>query len=137
MSKPLVRVYNNTTQTLTATATPLALAGVVVVENAPCVIDATSNSIVVKRTGYYHVVADVIFNATGTGTEEVYFTMNGTVLPCALSAANVAQGNIVTLHIETDVPISACSIIKPQIQLVMEGATGTISHLCIGVWERI
>ena len=129
----VARIFNNTSQTVTADETPITLLGSTVVDNTG-LITVNSGSFTVRSSGVYHLSADVTFTPTSTSspsTIQVYWSNNNTQLPCTLST--VSTSGAVTVHTETDIALSACCMIKPNLVVNIQGAAGTVSHISAAV----
>ena len=129
----VARIFNNTSQTVTADETAIALLGTTVVDNTNSVT-ANSSSFTVRSAGVYHLSADVTFTPTSTtsaSTIQVYWSNNGTQLPCTLST--VSTDGTVTIHSETDIGLDVCCMIKPNLVVNIQGAAGTVSHISAAV----
>lgn len=130
-AKSCIRVYNNTTQTVTATSTPLILEGTPVVESG-CSLTLNASSITINKSGLYHLSADVTITPTAAGTSVIQLYKDGIALPCAIAQDTAEDGNTFTAHVETDICVNACCVNRPIITLVVSGVDGTINHTCVG-----
>lgn len=130
-AKSCIRVYNNTPQTVTDTATTLILEGTSVVESG-CSLTLNASSITINKSGLYHLSADISFIPTAAGTFIVQLYKDGVALPCAIVQDTAETGNVFAAHIETDICVNACCVNKPQITLVVSGVAGTITRTCVG-----
>ena len=129
----VARVFNNNNQTVTADETALTLLGTTVVNNTDF-ITVDTGDFTVHRGGIYHLSADVTFTPSTTSsasTIEVYWSNNGTLLPCTLST--VATSGATTVHTETDIQLGVCCMIHPTLTLCIKGAAGTVSHISAAV----
>ena len=129
----VTRVFNNSSQTVTADETQISLLGTTVVDNTGAVT-ANTSSFTVHSSGVYHLSADVTFTPTSTAspsTIQVYWSDNGTQFPCTLST--VSTSGEVTVHSETDVALGVCCMIKPNLVVNIKGAAGTVSHISASV----
>ena len=129
----VARAFNNASQTVTADETPITLLGTTVVDNTGAITTNTS-SFTVRSAGIYHLSADVTFTPTSTAspsTIQVYWSDNGTQLPCTLST--VSTSGAITVHTETDIALDVCCMIKPNLVVNIKGAAGTVSHISAAV----
>ena len=129
----IARCYNNSNQTVTEESTTLNLLGSIVVDNTSAVTINTS-SVRINNGGLYHICADVTFTPTET-TDPSVFTIswanNGVTLPCTITTESTT--GIATVHTETDIQLNRCCMITPNLTLNIEGAAGTVSHICAAV----
>ena len=129
----VARVFNNNNQTVTADETALTLLGTTVVDNTNA-ITANSGNFTIHAGGTYRLSADVTFTPSTTSsasTIEVYWSNNGTLMPCTLST--VATSGTTTVHTETDIRLGVCPMIQPTLTLCIKGAAGTVSHISAAV----
>lgn len=130
-AKSCIRVYNANPQTVTATATTLVLEGTPVVESG-CSLCLNPSSITIKKSGLYHLAADISFTPTAAGTFIVQLYKDGVALPCTIVQDTAETGNVFAAHVETDICVNACCVNNPEITLVVSGVAGTITRTCVG-----
>lgn len=130
-AKSCVRSYTNTPQTITADPTTITIEGSPVVQSGTS-LSLNPSSISVLTSGLYHFSADVTFTPDDAGTFIVGLYKDGLALPCAVSQTTVASGEAITTHIETDLVLSSCCAVQPEITVVASGVAGTINHTCTG-----
>lgn len=130
-AKSCIRVYNPVSQTVTATATPITLAGTPVVDSG-CSLTLNPASIRVNKSGLYRFSADVIFNPTAAGTLVVQLYQDGIAIPSAIASDTAETGNLVPIHIETDLCLNVCRVNCPVIALVTSGVAGSVTNVSFG-----
>ena len=130
--KSAQNAYNNTTQTMPATATPINVLGVLTTDTG-CGIDTNTGGFTVNCSGLYRISYDVTFTATTAGTETLQGLKDTVALPCMTAQATAAANGTVTLHAETTLYIAACCGAAPNISAVLSGVAGTVTHVCASV----
>lgn len=120
---------NDTTQTLTAALTPIAVLGNLVTDTG-CSIDTQNGGFLIKSAGLYRFSFDVTYTAGGAGTESLGLYNNGVALPCATSQQTVAEGSVYQTHVETVIYIPACCSATSNIAAQMSGVAATVNHVC-------
>ncbi len=130
--KSAQNAYNNTAQTMAATATPVNVLGVLNTDTG-CAIDTNAGGFLILCSGLYRISYDVVFTAGAAGTEVLQGMKDAAVLPCMTAQATVAADGSVTLHAETTVYIPVCCGNTPTISAVMSGVAGTVNHVCASV----
>lgn len=131
--KSIVRAYNNSTQTITADQTTLALQGAQVV-NSGCSVGVETAAYRIRTGGIYHISADVTLTATAAGTATVQIALNTVALPCAVSTVTTAANGTYTVHVETDISVPCCPAVGGRtVTITAGGVAGTVTHVCSGV----
>lgn len=120
---------NDTTQTLTAALTPIAVLGNLVTDTG-CSIDTQNGGFLIKSAGLYRISFDVTYTAGGAGTEALGLYNNGVAMPCATSQQTVADATIYQTHVETIVYIPSCCGASATITAQMSGVAATVNHVC-------
>ena len=121
--------YNNTTQTVPATTTAVAIMGNLVTNTGRC-ITTQNGGFIIKKSGVYTIKCDITFTATAAGTETIQLYLNGVIMPCSVNSYTTTESGIVTLHTETTVYIPICCKSTSTISINVSGVAGTISHVC-------
>lgn len=130
--KSAQNAYNNTEQTMAATATPVNVLGVLNTDTG-CAIDTNAGGFLIQCSGLYRISYDVVFTAGAAGTEVLQGMKDAAALPCMTAQATVAADGSVTLHAETTVYIPVCCGNTPTISAFMSGVAGTVNHVCASV----
>lgn len=130
--KSAQNAYNNTTQTMAATATPVNVLGILNTDTG-CSIDTNAGGFIIRHSGLYRISYDVTFTATAAGTETLQGMKDTMELPCMTAQATAAASGTVTLHAETVLYIPACCGSTPTISAVLSGVAGTVTHVCASV----
>lgn len=124
--------YNNTTQTMPETSTPVNILGVLTTDTG-CGADTNTGGFTVNCTGLYRISYDVTFTAGAAGTETLQGYKDTVALPCMTAQATAAANGTVTLHAETVLYIAACCGATPTISAALSGVAGTVTHVCASV----
>ena len=128
-AKCAVRVYNNTAQTVTATATQLTLAGTTVMRTG-CSVILDGNALKINHGGLYHLAADVTLTPSVAGTVSVQMYLNGVAMPDAITQATVAESGVTTVHVETTRLLAVCPCtVKPAVSVWISGVAGTVNWI--------
>ena len=105
--KSAIQKYNFTTQTLSATPSPLNLGSTVGLPTGPAIVDR-GNNIGVAKTGLYRLTAQVIADVTTAGTVNVQAYYNGVpiaasfkALPAAVGSVEISLDNLLYLVVPT------------------------------------
>lgn len=130
--KSAQNAYNNTAQTMAATATPVNVLGVLNTDTG-CAIDTNAGGFLIQCSGLYRISYDVTFTAGAAGTEVLQGLKDSAPLPCMSAQVTTAADSIYTLHAETTVYIPVCCGNTPTISAVMSGVAGTVTHVCASV----
>lgn len=93
--KSAQNAYNNTAQTMAATATPVNVLGVLNTDTG-CAIDTNAGGFLILCSGLYRISYDVVFTAGAAGTEVLQGMKDAAVLPCMTAQATVAGDGSVT-----------------------------------------
>jgi hypothetical protein len=126
--KSALRTYNASTQTVTASTTPLALLGSQCTDTG-CAISASGTNITINKSGLYYLSADVTFTPTAAGTEIIQMYKDGVVLPCAIAQATTVADGTITAHIETVLVIASCCAVQPVFTIQASGVAGTVNWI--------
>lgn len=130
--KSAQNAYNNTTQTMPATATPVNVLGILNTDTG-CSIDTNAGGFIIEHSGLYRISYDVTFTAGAAGTEVLQGLKDTAALPCMTASVTTAENGIYTLHAETTVYVPVCCNGTPTISAVMSGVAGTVTHVCSSV----
>lgn len=121
--------YNNTSQTVPATTTAVAIMWNLITNTGKC-ISTQNGGFVIKESGVYTIKCDVTFTAGDAGTETIQLYLNGVVMPCSVNSYTTASAGIITLHTETTAYIPVCCRATSNIAINVSGVAGTITHVC-------
>ena len=121
--------YNDAVQAFTAESTRVNILGDLVCDTG-CSIEATTGGFRVKDSGLYRFAFDITATATGAGLLTVHLYDGATALPCGIVRTTVAASDEVTLHVETVLRLSTCSMIQHDINAHIGGVAGTVNHVC-------
>jgi hypothetical protein len=127
--KSAQNAYNNTTQTIDATGTPVAVLGILNTDTG-CSLATNTGGFVVRHSGLYRIAYDVTFVAGAAGIVTLQGLKDTAALPCMATQATVAANGTYTLHAETTVYIPVCCNGTPTISAALSGVAGTVTHVC-------
>ena len=133
--KSCLRAYNDDVQTVTTSPYTVTVIGIKCVDTGISIGSSPDGkTVMLCRSGLYHVSLDLDLDVTTAGTITVQIYIDGIAAPCAASTITGAAASTIGTHVETELCVGPiCPGNARRITFVLSGAEGTVTHTSVGV----